>query len=106
MAGRALWEVEVVFALPDRQVLVPVRIEAGSTVQEAIDLSRIAAQFPDWCLDRCRVGIWGQPVERSRTLQDGARVEIYRELRIDPRDARRQLALAGKTMGSRTGAAD
>ena len=89
---------EVVLALPGRQLLVSVTLGQGATVAEAIAASGLAAQFPDEDLDALPTGIWGQPVRRDHLVGDGDRVEIYRPLRIDPREARRQLAQAGRTM--------
>jgi putative ubiquitin-RnfH superfamily antitoxin RatB of RatAB toxin-antitoxin module len=91
--------IEVVFALHDRQELVPLRLANGATVGEAIEQSALQSAFPEWNLAECAVGIWGQPVERSQILEQGDRVEIYRPLRIDPREARRALAAQGKSMG-------
>lgn len=91
--------VEVVFALADRQELVEVQVPPGTTVAEAIDRSGIAEKFPDHALESRPVGVWGRIVDRDYVLADGDRVEIYRELEIDPRDARRKLAAQGKSMG-------
>jgi hypothetical protein len=99
-------QVEVVFALPERQALVKVTLESGASVQEAIEKSSIAGHFPECTLDQCRVGIWGRIVDRDEHVRQGDRVEIYRELLIDPRDARRSLATAGKTMGPRQASGD
>ena len=93
--------VEVVFALPQQQELVGLEVAAGTTVGQAIARSGIAAKFPQHDLARCAVGVWGQPVDRARRLQDGDRVEIYRPLLIDPQDARRELAARGRSMGKR-----
>lgn len=98
------FEVEVVFALPDRQALVIVSVVNGGTVADAIERSSIAAAFPEWKLDECAVGIWGRVVSRNQVLEPGDRVEIYRPLRIEPREARRALAAEGKFMGHRRGA--
>jgi putative ubiquitin-RnfH superfamily antitoxin RatB of RatAB toxin-antitoxin module len=95
--------VEVVFALPDRQEIVPVLLEDGATVSDAIEESAIAELFPGWDLHKCRVGIWGRVAERDQRLRAGDRVEIYRPLRIDPREARRSLAAKGKWMGGSGG---
>ncbi len=92
---------EVVFALPDMQALVALTGPAGTTVAEAIAMSGIDRQFPDEQLDALPTGIWGRPVERDQRLADGDRVEIYRPLEIDPREARRRLAQAGLTMATR-----
>ena len=91
--------VEVVFALPEQQELVALEVAEGTTVAEAIRQSGLADRFPRHDLSRGAVGVWGQVVDRSRRLQDGDRVEIYRPLQIDPQDARRQLAAKGKSMG-------
>ena len=82
-------QVEVVFALPDRQVLEPVEVADGATVAEAIARSGIERRFPGVDLSALQVGVWGRTVDRSRVLREGDRVEIYRPLEIDPREARR-----------------
>lgn len=92
--------VEVVFALPERQELIGLQVVPGTTIAEAIDLSGIAARFPDEDLGNCECGVWGRPAGRDRELQDGDRVEVYRPLSIDPRDARRALAAEGRSMGA------
>jgi len=91
--------VEVVFALTDRQELVEVDVPAGTSAGEAVKLSGVAIKFPEQDLSECQLGIWGRPVDHDQQLQNGDRIEIYRSLLIDPRDARRQLAAEGKFMG-------
>ena len=103
MACENMIEVEVVYALAERQALVAVTIAAGATVGDAIDQSGIAAKFPEQDLSACRLGIWGRLADKDQSLQDGDRVEIYRPLDIDPREARRRLAAQGKSMGQRNG---
>lgn len=92
-------QVEVVFATVKTQHLVSVALPAGATVADAIAVSSIAERFPAADFDALQAGIWGNLVERGHILSDGDRVEIYRPLELDPRDARRQLALLGRTMG-------
>lgn len=84
--------VEVVFALPERQELVQVTIEVGATVSDAIAKSGLARKFPQVRFDDLQTGIWGRIVPREQPLNDGDRVEFYRPLERDPRDARRILA--------------
>src|SRR5688572_2940506 len=98
MTGEPL-SVEVVFALPDRQELVTVTVDEGATVADAIARSSVGASFPEWNLEDCAVGIWGRPVGRDQRLRDGDRVELYRPLKLDPREARRTLAAQGRSMG-------
>lgn len=82
-------QIEVVFALPDRQFLESIEVTDGATVADAIRQSGLARRFPDTDFGRLDVGIWGKPVCRDRVLTDGDRVEVYRPLEMDPREARR-----------------
>ncbi len=90
--------VEVVFATPGEQRLVSLSLPPGSTVNDAIVKSRLDAHFPSQDFAVSEVGIWGRVVERDQELATGDRVEIYRPLKMDPREARRRLAAAGQTM--------
>ena len=90
----AAWlSIEVVCALPERQVVIALKSPAGITVREAIEAAGIARQFPQLDLQRCGVGVFGQPRGLDEALQDGDRVEIYRPLLNDPKDLRRKRAL-------------
>ena len=91
-----LQSVEIVYATEDRQELITVRVTQGTTVAGAIESSSIASLFPEELLDVCPVGIWGRLVERTQVLQDGDRVELYRQLQKDPREARRERADASQ----------
>ena len=91
-------QVEVVFAMPDEQQLITVSLPQGATVADAIAASDIAAKFPDVDLAALPAGIWGRPADRQAVVKNGDRVEIYRRLLRDPREARRELAQAGLTM--------
>lgn len=87
--------VEVVYARPHRQELVRVELQSGATVGDAIDESGIADAFPEDDLATMTAGVWGRVVNRDHVLADGDRVEIYRPLAIDPREARRRRAANG-----------
>jgi putative ubiquitin-RnfH superfamily antitoxin RatB of RatAB toxin-antitoxin module len=91
-------EAEVCYALADTQWLIEVRIAPGSTVAEAIAASGIHVRLATTDLSEMTVGIWGHPVSAERVVRHGDRVEIYRPLIIDPREARRQRAALGETM--------
>jgi putative ubiquitin-RnfH superfamily antitoxin RatB of RatAB toxin-antitoxin module len=84
--------VEVVFALPEEQVLVTLRLEEGTTVEDAVAASGLYERFPRHDLKNFDTGIWGRLVPRTQRLKSGDRVELYRPLRLDPRDARRERA--------------
>lgn len=92
-------EVEIVFASTQKQLLQTVRVQTGATVRDVLDASGVRAAFPEQNLDELALGIWGKVVSGDRVLIAGDRVEIYRSLNLDPREARRQLALSGRTMG-------
>ena len=86
---KARINVEVVYALPERQVLLTLRVAPGTTVHEAIEQSGIALRFPG--IDAGgRLGIFGRRVKRDVVLKDGDRIEIYRPLIADPKDSRRR----------------
>lgn len=88
--------VEVAFALPDRQSIVPLSVPAGTTAQQAVTLSNIATQFSEIDLDDLQLGIFGKAVTPQTVLREHDRVEIYRPLIADPKQVRRARAEAKK----------
>jgi len=90
--------VEITYATSQRQVLFELTVAVGQSVGQVIDESGIYAEFPNQGLEAADVGVWGHPVERSRAVCDGDRIEIYRPLQMEPREARRLLAESGRTM--------
>jgi putative ubiquitin-RnfH superfamily antitoxin RatB of RatAB toxin-antitoxin module len=90
--------VEIVFAAPDTQLLLELKLNAGTTVERALELSGIYEKFGNVDMTKLPVGIWGKLVGRDRIVENGDRIELYRELEIDPREARRRLAESGHTM--------
>ena len=91
-------DVEVVFGTPGQQRLVSLRLQSGATVADAIEKSDFAREFADHDLSSLSVGVWGHLAARDTVLSAGDRVEIYRPLQMDPREARRRLATLGQTM--------
>ena len=89
-------QVEIVLAMPGHQELLALEIDAGSTVADVIARSGIGSRFPGLVLDEMPVGIWGRPVSRDTRVGPGDRVELYRPLEIEPREARRQRARSEK----------
>ena len=85
-------KVEVVYALPEKQYLLKVRLAQGSTVEQAIAASGILELRTDIDLAKNKVGIFSRPVKLSDAVNDGDRVEIYRPLIADPKELRRQRA--------------
>lgn len=85
--------VEVVFVAPGSQAFHTLELPDDATVASAIEAAGLAAEFPDYSITDLPVGIWGQLVSAGKGLRDGDRVEVYRELLLDPMEARRLRAL-------------
>ncbi|STZ75900.1 RnfH family protein [Bergeriella denitrificans] len=83
-------EVEIVYGLPERQVLLSVQVAEGTTAREAVLQSGMAAQFPDLDVEAAPLGIFGKRVKDDAVLRAHDRVEIYRPLLVDPKEARRR----------------
>jgi putative ubiquitin-RnfH superfamily antitoxin RatB of RatAB toxin-antitoxin module len=90
--------VEVAYAKPEEQALIALEVEEGATVRQAIERSGVLRQFPEIDLDQQRVGIFGKIAAPDQALQNGDRVEIYRPLIADPKEARKRRAAEGKAM--------
>ena len=90
--------VEVAYALPEKQVIRAVNVDAGTTIGAAIVQSGIMMDFPDLELEDAKVGIFGKAAAMTTVLSDGDRVEIYRPLIADPKEVRRKRAAEGKKM--------
>ncbi len=97
--------VEVAYARPDEQRIIELQVPPGTTVAEAIERSGIVEQFPEIDLAKNKVGIFGKLSKLDNVLQAGDRVEIYRPLIADPKEARKKRAAQGKAMKKGAGAA-
>jgi putative ubiquitin-RnfH superfamily antitoxin RatB of RatAB toxin-antitoxin module len=84
--------VQVVYALPGAQEVVDVELEEGAPVEDALNASGIPARHPEIDLKTQRIGVWGRPVTLATGVRDRDRVEIYRALSADPKQARRRRA--------------
>ena len=88
--------VEVAYAIPEKQVIIPVNVDVGTTIGGAIVQSGIMMEFPDLDIENSQVGIFGKVAPMTKVLADGDRVEIYRPLKADPKEVRRKRAAEGK----------
>jgi len=87
---RRVIEVQVCYAMADRQILRDLKLSQGVTLGEAIKLSGICLEMPDIDPEHMRTGIYGKTKPLDTILRDGDRIEIYRPLRADPKEARRR----------------
>lgn len=90
--------IEVVYAKPGQAKRVVLTLEAGATVQQAIEQSGLLDEFPEIDLNRNKVGVWNKLAKLDQVLRDRDRVEIYRPLIADPKEVRKQRAAQGKVM--------
>lgn len=93
--------VEVAYALPDKQLIKKFEVARGTTLEQAIKLSEIHEDFPEISWDASNVGVFSQSKALDYVLEENDRVEIYRPLIIDPKEARRLKAEKQKTRSDR-----
>lgn len=91
--------VEVAYALPNKQKIIRVLVEPGTTAYVAACKSKMTDYFPDLDIENAKMGIFGQSLgtkglkpAKEYVLQEGDRVEIYRPLISDPKEVRRRRA--------------
>ena len=99
----SLIKVEVAYATPKRQLIVPLNVPVGTTALEAVKKSSIASEFSEIDIDKDPMGIFsrlldgkGRPKPNEYVMSAGDRVEIYRPLLIDPKAARLDRAKTSK----------
>ena len=85
-------QVEVAYALPDKQAILPVEVAVGTTALAAAQQSGIIDKFEGIDLENAKLGIFGKVVSPGQVLQEGDRVEIYRPLIADPKEVRKARA--------------
>ena len=90
--------VEVAYAKPFEQKIIPVKVAVGTTVYEAAKQSGIVASFPEIELDSVKLGVFGKavPKPQEQLVKEGDRVEVYRPLIADPREVRKRRAEQAK----------
>ena len=89
-------KVEVAYALPERQLIIPVQVKKGTSMFDAAVQSGIAGKFEDLDLESAPMGVFGKAERKpkERVLEEGERVEIYRQLIADPKEVRKKRAAA------------
>ena len=60
----------------------------GATLADAVRASGVLSVYPDWQLEQLNVGIYGHRQPLDAVLHEHDRVEIYRPLKVDPKDRR------------------
>lgn len=97
--------VEVAYALPNKQKIIVLDVEPGTTAYAAAEQSGISKLFPEIELESADMGVFGKAVKpRQHILNAGERVEIYRPLIADPKEVRKQRAAKAKSKRAEKGA--
>ncbi len=88
--------VEVAYALADKQEIVMLEVQSGTTAAAAVQQSGIEKHFPGLQLADADLGIFGKAIKANQVLHAGDRVEIYRPLIVDPKEVRKRRAAEAK----------
>ncbi len=90
--------IEVIYATEKYVETIMLSLDYGATISTAIDTSGIIKKHPEIVMSKNKVGIYSKLCDLDTVLKDGDRVEIYRPLKADPKEARRSRALSQKTV--------
>jgi uncharacterized protein len=89
--------VEVAYALPNEQLIIPISMPLETNAEAAIRASGILNKFPEIDLNTNQIGIFSKLIKLDTPLRNLDRVEIYRTLIADPKEVRKQRAEEEKT---------
>jgi len=90
-------QVEVAYALPDKQRIIKLDVPSGTTALQAVSMSQLDEVFEELVVGPdIKLGVWGKAVTGDRVLAMGERVEIYRPLLVDPKEVRKARAARAK----------
>lgn len=95
LTGAPKIDVEVAYALPNKQELIVISVQKGTTAIAAVLASGMISKYPEININEARMGIFSKPLDGKHLplpadyqLEDKDRVEIYRPLLLDPKQAR------------------
>ena len=84
--------VEVVYALPEGADSVALQVSAGTTLAGAVAACGLLERHPELAAGALRLGVYGEEKDPATPAKPGDRIEVYRPLAMDPKEARRQRA--------------
>jgi uncharacterized protein len=87
-----LIEIEVAYADVADQAVCALKVPAGTTLRQAVEAAGLRERFPGLDPSACRLGVFGRLRDGDELVQVGDRVEVYRPLQADPKQARRERA--------------
>lgn len=77
--------IEVAYATPEQQIIIALDVPDNTTIATAIALSGLK-------VEAAAVGVFGKVCNLNDPVKTGDRIELYRPLAHDPKEARRQRA--------------
>jgi uncharacterized protein len=92
LSDAPLLEIEIAYAEPQRAIVKSLRLPAGACVADALKLAAVDPDFAAVDLANSAFGIFGKLAGADQPLRQGDRIEIYRPLLADPKEARRARA--------------
>lgn len=98
--------IEVVYALPEKQEIIAVKLPVGATARQAIEATGLLQKYPEIDLAKNKLGVFAKLTKPDAVLRDHDRVEVYRPLIADPKEVRKQRAAEGKVMKKGAGESD
>lgn len=98
MDETAMIAIEVIYPLPDEQILFKALVKDGATLCEGVAASGVLEHYPELDVETMKIGIFGKLATLKTPLRAKDRIEIYRPLIADPKEVRKQRAAAGKRM--------
>ena len=75
---------------PSQLEIIPLELDEGATLAQALELSGLLERYPALQADDLVCGVWGRRCDLQHPLRDRDRLEVYRPLKVDPKEARRQ----------------
>ncbi|MCD6038700.1 MAG: pasI [Gammaproteobacteria bacterium] len=102
MVAKKKIKVEIAYATPEEQKIIVIQIDEGCNIAQAIEVSGILQLFTTIDLKHQKIGIFSKKKKLSDLLEDGDRVEIYRPLIMDPKEARRKREQSRDSRGTPT----
>jgi len=96
MTEKTMINIEVAYALDNKQALLQLQVAEGTTAVEAAQQSGLTDKFEGIDLENAKLGIFSKVVSPTQVLREGDRVEIYRPLIADPKEVRKARAARAK----------
>jgi uncharacterized protein len=81
--------IEIVYAQEQAAIVKALPMAPGSRLGDALAAAAGDADFSGVDLANAAVGIFGRLARKDQELKDGDRIEIYRQLVLEPKAARR-----------------